>query len=49
MICKCGGSTTEHNVVRKKQVAAIYVKCVACSRISWIKEPSPELKKELQK
>ena len=35
MQCKCGGTTSDHQVVRNKQPIAEFKRCNACGRISW--------------
>jgi len=46
MQCKCGGYTSDHDVVRNKEKVGEFVQCVSCGRVSWVFQ-SESLKKEL--
>jgi len=35
MTCNCGSQSTDHTVVRDKEVIAFYQKCTSCGRILW--------------
>jgi len=40
MECKCGGSTTDHQVIKNYTVVGGYAKCNACGRIHWWEKPN---------
>ena len=48
MQCKCGGMTSDHEVVRNKEVVGRYVKCTSCGYVSWLKQDA-SLKEEIAK
>ena len=36
MNCKCGGSTSDHKVIRNKEPVGMYAQCTSCGRVSWL-------------
>lgn len=39
MECKCGGQTTDRQVIRAGKRVGWYAKCTACARIHWRQRP----------
>ena len=48
MQCSCGGMTTDHKVVRKKNLVGEFMQCKECGRVSWLWK-TKELKDEINK
>ena len=48
MLCPCGGSTTDHKVIRNKIVVGEYMKCTSCGRVSWINKPIESIYTQLR-